>query len=91
MNILLKFDFEEHMVYVPDGYVSSAPKLQSGFFDWMYDSSEYIIQGKNNTLAFSYDKNAVLKYINDVILCDSREKAYFIQQSANGDVHTLKF
>ena len=91
MNIVLKFDYYSPMVYVPDGYIKDISELQAHFFEWLHDKSEYFAQDKSGNLAFSYDENAVLKYINDVVLEHSNEKAYFISKPTKGDVYTIKF
>ena len=89
MNIELKFDFDTYKVYVPDGYIDIS-KLQNDFLEWMREQPECIMQDKKGNLAFSYDADTFLKYINRVILCESNEKAYFIK-SSDSKTYTLTF
>ncbi len=91
MNINLEFDFDTYTVYVPDGYISNAAKMQIDFLEWVHEKPECVSQDKNGRLAFAYGADDVLKYINDVILLCSKEKAYFIQNPMKKSSFTLKF
>ena len=91
MNVELKFDFDTYTVYLPDGYIFDASKLQNDFLEWMQEKPECITQDKNGNLGFSYDADTFLKYINEVILANSGEKAYFAKNPTNKALYTLKF
>lgn len=77
----MKFDFDAYTLYVPDGYIFDIKKVQSCFLEWMQEQPECITQNKSGNIGFSYGAKDFLKYINDVILCESNEKAYFVQNS----------
>ena len=91
MNIKLEFDFDTYTVSVPDGYISNVAKMQIEFLEWMHEQPECISQDKKGRLGFSYSADTVLKYINDVILCESNEKAYFVQKPTQKASYTLKY
>ena len=93
MNIVLKFDYYSRTIYIPDGYIFDVKKMQVQFFEWLYDQPDCFIQDKNGNLSVSYNEDSVVKYINNVILCDSKEKAYYISNmhKINGRIYTLEF
>lgn len=78
MNVELKFDYYSRMIYIPNGYVRDVKILQSSFFEWMQQQSECIVVTSNMQLGFSYNEEDFLRFINNEILKDSKEKAYFI-------------
>lgn len=93
MNIVLKFDYSTDILFVPDGYISDVEKLRLCFFDWLYDNPQYMTSDKKGHAVFSYDATAFLTYINQVVLCSSNEKAYFVSptQRVRGKLYRLEF
>lgn len=93
MNIELKFDYHSRIIYVPDGYVSNLADMQLHFFEWLYNQPDCFVQCKNGNLAISYNEETVLNYINNVVLHDSKEKAYCISNvnTIKGNIYTLNF
>lgn len=77
MKIELEFDFEAKMIYVPDGYIKNLKTFRLDFFHWMYDQDEYVTEFGG----YEYDERAVLKYINEVMLACSDEKAYLLDET----------
>ena len=77
MNIELKFDYDSHMVYIPDGYVNDVNSLQSSFLDWVQQQPECLVYAPNKRIGLSYNQYDFLRYLNSVVLKDSKEKAYF--------------
>lgn len=92
MNIIIKFDFDEHGVYIPDGYIQNIEEFQRDFILWMEDQKQCIVCN-NERLNYSFNVETVLDYINNVILSDSRERAYIIQLERNRKkrVRTISF
>ena len=91
MNIELKFDYYSRMIFIPDGHVYDIKILQSSFFDWMQQQSECIISAPNMQLGFSYNEEDFLRFVNSVVLKNSKEKAYFINKSNKKCSFLLKF
>lgn len=93
MNIVLKFDHSTNTVFVPDGYISDVKELRLRFFDWLYDNPQYMTFDKKGHAAYAYDATTFLSYINQVILCSSNEKAYFVPptQKVRGKLFRLEF
>lgn len=93
MNILLKFDHTADIMFVPDGYISDAKKLRLCFFDWLYANPQYMTCDEKGHAVCTYDATAFLAYINQVILCSSNEKAYFVPptQRVRGKLYRLEF
>lgn len=88
MNIKLKFDFYTKIIYIPDGYIDNLHKLQLEFLDWVSRQSECL----TDSCGLSYDAEDFLKYVNDVVLENSREKAYFLQNGhSKKTMSTIKF
>ena len=77
MKIELEFDFEPTVIYVPDGYVKNLKSLQQDFFSWMYDREEYVTEFGG----YEYDESAFLRYVNEVVLINSDEKAYILNEN----------
>lgn len=82
MNIELKFDYHSCVVYIPDGYIQDVYELQKDFLEWIEDQPTCIIKTPENLLVLSYDEKDFIKYLNDVVLKDSNEKAYFLTKKA---------
>ena len=78
MIIELRFDFGSSFVSVPDGYITNGKELQESFLSWVEDQPENIVITKGGRAAVSYSDEDISKYINSVLLCDSREKACLI-------------
>lgn len=81
MELLLQFDYSSSVVYIPDGYVYSIEQLQEDFLDWVSDQPECWVNGPGHIAALSYGKEEFLAFVNDVILMESKEKAYFISDA----------
>ena len=67
MIIELRFDYGSSFASVPDGYITNGKELQKSFHAWVEDQPENI-----------YSDEDIIKYLNSVLLCDSKEKAYLI-------------
>lgn len=78
MKLLLSFEYSSYLVYIPDGYVYSTRKLQEEFLDWVSDQPECWVNGPGNKAALSYSEEHFLAFVNNVILMESKEKAYLI-------------
>ena len=78
MIIELRFDYGSSFASVPDGYITNGKELQKSFHAWVEDQPENIIITKDGRAAVGYSDEDISKYINSVLLCDSREKAYLI-------------
>lgn len=78
MIIKLEFDLHSHFLFVPDNYTLNLTTLRDEFLDWMQEQPECIISTYDKKLAYSYNEETFLKYINTVVLSDSNEKAYFV-------------
>ena len=81
------------LMHVPDGYMdhlryrktADLVQFEHGFFDWLDQHEEYIqyldsidggqIQGR------CFNEKAILRYVNEVILVNSEEKAYFTSKA----------
>ena len=50
MIVLIKFDFEQYKIYIPDGYIMNLENIRSDFFEWIYYQPEYIIYDKSNAI-----------------------------------------
>ena len=81
MNIELKFDYYSCVIYIPDNYIYDVESLQKSFFEWMQQQPECIIDTPNMQKGFSYNEDDFLKYVNNVILKNEREKAYFVSKA----------
>ena len=81
MKIIVRFDVEEFGVFIPDGYIHSTEELRDSFLQWSRNRSETIISVKGKVAAFSISKEKFIQYLNEVILRDSTERAYYIHIS----------
>lgn len=79
MNILLKFDYEDHLIRVPDGYIFDVKMVQLDFFEWLYRREKNMTALPTGRLGCAYSAADFLHYINEVILRDSNERAFFIR------------
>ena len=78
MIIELRFDFGSSFVSVPNGYITNGKELQESFLSWVEDQPENIVITKDGRAAVGYSDEDIIKYLNSVLLCDSKEKAYLI-------------
>ena len=78
MIIELRFDYHSSFSSVPDGYIANGKELQESFLSWVEDQPENIVITKDGRAAVGYSDEDIMKYINSVLLCDSKEKAYLI-------------
>ena len=78
MIIELRFDYGSSFASVPDGYITNGKELQESFLSWVEDQPENIIITKDGRAAVGYSDEDIIKYLNSVLLCDSKEKAYLI-------------
>lgn len=76
MNIQLRFDFHSCTVFVPDGIVTDAYRLQQDFLEWAFEQPNCITSDHNGDLALRYDENDFITFVNDVLLKDCNERAY---------------
>ena len=77
MNIILEFDYYSKIMYIPDGYINDLKEVYLNFFEWLYDESDCYTE---SMLGVNYDEQDFIRYINEVILIESREKAYIVQE-----------
>lgn len=93
MIIELRFDYYLCALYVPNGVIRDISTLQKSFFDWVAEQASCINVTSSGNLAYCYDENDFLRYLNDVVLEKYCEKAYFVQpQKVNTKYKiTLKF
>ena len=64
MIVLIKFDFEQYKIYIPDGYIMNLENIRSDFFEWIYYQPEYIIYDKSNAI-LTYGVDDFLKFLNE--------------------------
>lgn len=75
MIVLIKFDFEQYKIYIPDGYILNFENIRLDFFEWMYYQPECIIYNKSNAI-LTYGVDDFLKFLNETIFTGCKEKAY---------------
>lgn len=78
MKIKVRFDIEEFGVFIPDGYIHSAEALRDDFLLWSYEQPDSLLATKGKIYAFSISQENFLRYLNEVVLRDSTERAYYI-------------
>lgn len=88
MKIKLIFDVSQYMLYVPDGYVTSVKSLQVNFLDWCETQRDALGNAPGNKLGYVYSKELFLRYVNEVLLENSTEIAYFINHESNRNEKT---
>lgn len=90
MNILVKFEATHFVLYIPDGYVYDLELLQNDFLKWIEDQSVYrVLPGQKTGIC--YNANTFLQYLNEVVLLNSGERAYFIKHSKQKKIPTIVF
>lgn len=78
---MLRFDYHCATLHIPDGYVGMGDDLQKEFLEWVEDQPGCVVKGLNGVLALSYNEVDFLKYTNEVLLKNSKEKAYLLPDS----------
>lgn len=89
MNIELKFDYYSKIVFIPDGYVSSIEKLKLSFLNWVERNPNCILIDSNHSIVLSYNENDFILFLNTVVLKNSNEKAYFLNENKSSKIHGL--
>ena len=90
MNILVKFDGTPFVVYIPDGYVHDLKLLQNDFLGWIESQPiDRVLPG--HKVGLCYNANTFLQYLNEVLLLNSRECAYFVAHSKQKKIPTIVF
>ena len=84
MNVLLKFDYENHLLHIPDGYISNIMTTYEDFFPWLYEQEKNMVKTPDGQVGCAYCADDFMEYVNTVVLKDSSERAYFI---THGSVH----
>lgn len=79
MNVLLQFDYESHLLHIPDGYIHSLTDVYENFFPWLYDQEKNMVKTANGGMACAYDASDFLEYVNTDVLAYQNERAYFIK------------
>lgn len=78
MKLIVKFDIDELGVFIPDGYIHNVNTLKDDFLQWCYNQPDAILVAKPNVPAFSISKEKFIQYLNEILLMDSTERAYYI-------------
>jgi len=92
MQIVINFDVEKCAIFIPDGYVHNTNQLQLDFIDWCHNQPESVTIAPGEILAYRYTKELFLRYINEELIIDSSEIAYFIDiHRVNPKHRTLSF
>ena len=78
MKLMIYFDIDIDAVYIPDGYISNMQALQNSFLDWADDQQETFIYGPGKRTCKRYTCELFLRYLNEQVLAEYREKAYRI-------------
>lgn len=78
MYINLKFDFYSDTIYISDGYIFDVSALQENFFEWIHDQPSCFANRSTGPFGLAYDSSDFLRFVNEVILNGSSERAYFI-------------
>ena len=92
MNIKVEFDYHYKIIYVPNGYIENVTKLQKMFLEWVAEQPECVVNDPSDAIALSYNEKDFLRFINDVILQRTTEKAYFVQKEKRANISmTIKF
>ena len=72
MKILVTFDFDCHLISIPDGYICTVPKLKEDFLTWVENQPTHI----TTHCGYCFNHEVFLHYLNDVVLIKANEKAY---------------
>lgn len=79
MNVLLKFDYESHLLHIPDGYVSSLQTIYENFFPWLYNQEKNMVETSDGGIGCAYNASDFLEYVNNIVLANHNERAYFLK------------
>lgn len=93
MFVTLEFDHHTCDLYIPDGYITNLNEVYLRFFDWIIEQPECMI-GSGKSCCIAYNEIHFERYINDVVLNDSSEKAYVLKNNTKmvkKIKHKLKF
>lgn len=82
MKIKVIFDCDSFVIFVPDGYVTNFKTLRDDFIQWAQSRPESICSPPNGKSGYCYTEELFLKYINSVILQESQEIAYLVNQNS---------
>ena len=93
MKIRLKFEYTSSLIYIPDGFVLDINLLQMNFLKWVEEQPDCIVLNKTRACGISYSSDDFLRYVNDEILYETNEKAYYINEVKNTEkrIPTLFF
>ena len=93
MKIRLIFDISSYAIYIPDGYIYDIKKLRMDFIEWCETQKDAVATAPGNKVAMSISKELFLRYINEVILGESNERAYFLDAKdwCSKNVHKILF
>ena len=83
MYVAVVFDIVTRTVFIPNGFVITVKQLQEEFLSWMKEQPE-CMTAKRNGEGYCFDENTFLKYLNEVVLANSTERAYFVDNIKNG-------
>lgn len=82
MNILLEFDYDSHLIFVPDGYILNLQEAQNDFFSWLSEQPGNLVKNSRNQLSIQYNADDFLQYLNENVLCGTGEKAYYLHRKS---------
>ena len=91
MNIELKFDYYSKIMYIPDGYIKDLKEVHLNFFEWLLDQTKCYTE---DNLELCYNEQDFVRYINQEILNESKEKAYIVKDNKGnikGKMRRLEF
>lgn len=54
MNVLLQFDYESHLLHIPDGYISDIRDTFDEFFSWLYEQEENMLETPDGHIGCAY-------------------------------------
>ena len=86
MIVELRISGRTSYINVPNNIISNANNLRDDFLEWMSEQPECIYEhqhGKRRVSGYSFNEDVFLKYLNDVVLNDFNERAYFIPDVAS--------
>lgn len=69
------------MIYIPDGYIQDLEQLQADFDEWVYRQPECWVEWQYGGEVCAFNEDEFLRYVNEIVLKDSSEKACFIEVS----------
>ena len=81
MIIELRISGRTSYINVPNNIILNANNLRDDFLEWMSEQPECIYEyqhGKRRVSGYNFNEEVFLKYLNEVVLNDFNERAYFI-------------